>query len=121
MNIFFLYKDQLVTSELNGSILPGITRDSVIKLAKSWGLNVVEKALAIDEIVADIEKGEILEVFGSGTAAVITPVGLLSHQGKDYQIDGAKAGEFTLKLYDELTAIQYGKKDDPFGWTETID
>ncbi|MCP4716180.1 MAG: branched-chain amino acid aminotransferase [Deltaproteobacteria bacterium] len=120
MNIFFKYPDRLVTSELNGSILPGITRDAVIELAKSWGETVSEEKVDINRVVADIKAGEIVEVFGSGTAAVISPVGLLNYRGEDVSVNEEKTGDFTMRMYDELTGIQYGRREDPFGWTTTI-
>lgn len=118
MNIFFVYGEKIVTSVLNGSILPGITRDSVLKLSKHWGLEVAEDKLDIDQIVADIAAGRITEIFGSGTAAVISPVGALYHEGREYVVGGdkTKVGALTQKLYDNLTGIQYGKIPDPFGW-----
>jgi branched-chain amino acid aminotransferase len=120
MNIFFMYGDKLVTSALNGSILAGITRDSVLQIAKSWKLNVAEKPVDVHELVADIKSGKVTEVFGSGTAAVISPVGLLRYQGHDYQVADGGVGKFTQKFYDYLTGIQYGKEKDQFGWTEII-
>lgn len=120
MNIFFLYEDKLVTPKLNGSILPGITRDSVIKLAKHWGLTVQEEKLAITQILQDIQENKIKEVFGSGTAAVISPVGKLNYQGKEYVINNNQTGTKTLEFYDQLTGIQYGTKQDPFGWIKYI-
>jgi branched-chain amino acid aminotransferase len=120
MNIFFCYSDKLVTSELNGSILAGITRDSVIQIAKSWDLKVEESPVNIRELVADIKSGKITEIFGTGTAAVISPVGLLHYKGEDITINNNKVGELTLKLYNYLTGIQYGKEKDPFGWTKLI-
>jgi len=120
MNIFFKYKDKLATSDLNGSILPGITRDSVIQIAKSWGLATVEGRLAIDQVVADIRSGAIEEVFGTGTAAVISAVGLLNYRGENITINNQKIGDFTMRIYDELTGIQYGKVPDRFGWTSLV-
>ncbi|MDR1453991.1 MAG: branched-chain amino acid aminotransferase [Candidatus Margulisbacteria bacterium] len=118
MNIFFVYGEKLVTSALNGSILPGITRDSVIKLSRSWGLEVVEDRLDIQQIISDITSGKITEVFGSGTAAVVSPVGALCREDQEYAVGGdkTKVGALTQKLYDNLTGIQYGKIPDPFGW-----
>lgn len=120
MNLFFLYDNYLATSALNGSILPGITRDSVIQLAKKRGVEVREEALAIDKVTADIKDGRVKEIFGSGTAAVISPVSQVTYKGEDYILKNEKAGKFTLEIYEQLTGIQYGKIEDPFGWTETI-
>jgi len=118
MNIFFVYGEKIVTSALNDSILPGITRNSVLQLARHWGLETVEAKLDIRQILADIAEGKITEVFGSGTAAVISPVGALYDNGKAYTVGGAKpeAGQITRRLYDNLTGIQYGRLPDPFGW-----
>ncbi len=115
-NIFFLINGELVTPALSGSILPGITRDSVIKLASSWGVKVTERPISIDEVQATIADGSLQEIFASGTAAVISPVGALSYQGREYSINGCKTGPFAQRLYDELQGIQYGTRPDPFGW-----
>ncbi|GBR77412.1 branched chain amino acid aminotransferase [Candidatus Termititenax dinenymphae] len=119
MNIFFVYgENKIVTSALNGSILPGITRNSVLQLAKHWGVDTAEDRLDVEQVLADITSGKITEVFGSGTAAVISPVGALYRDGKEYIVGGnkTKAGALTQKLYDNLTGIQYGRIPDPFGW-----
>jgi len=120
MNIFFKYKDRLVTSQLNGSILPGITRDSVIQIARSWGIQVDEEKISIKRLCEDLEAGKIEEMFGSGTAAVISSVGTLNYKGRDYTVGNNDAGAFSLKMYDELTGIQYGKIEDSFGWTTIV-
>jgi len=116
MNIFFLIGDQLITPELNRSILSGVTRDSVIKMAESWDIKVVERKISIDEIYEAHAKGELKEIFGSGTAAVISPVGNIKYNGKEITIGDGKVGPFAAKLFEELMAIQYGKADDPFNW-----
>jgi len=115
-NIFFKIGDDLITPPLGGSILGGITRDSVMQLAKSWGINVIEKQITIDEVIAAIEDGSLQEAFGSGTAAVISPIGELCYQEKKYVIAGGKTGELSQRLFDDLQAIQNGKQDDPFKW-----
>lgn len=120
MNIFFMFGDTLVTSALNGSILEGITRDSILKIAKHWGLKVEERQVSIDEIVAGLQSGKVTEVFGAGTAAVVSPVGLLRYKGTDHQVGNGGVGQYTQKFYDYLTGIQYGKEKDPFGWTEIV-
>jgi len=117
MNIFFVYKDKLKTPALTGSILPGITRKSVITLAKHLGIEVEECSLDINEIVSDIESGKITECFGSGTAVVISPVSVIGYKGKDYTLKSQLSEGLTEKIYKELTDIQYGKTIDPFGWT----
>tara|TARA_R110001583_G_scaffold195524_2_gene375339 strand:- start:3881 stop:4951 length:1071 start_codon:yes stop_codon:yes gene_type:complete len=121
MNICFVYGDHIVTPKLSGSILPGITRDSILKLAPTLGYSVAEEQLDIEVILADIKSGKITEAFGCGTAAVISPVGQLCFKGEDYFINENKAGEVSRNLYDELTGIQYGRREDKFGWVEKVD
>ena len=116
MNIFFVIGDELLTPELNRSILSGVTRDSVIKLAKSWGVKVVERKISIAEIYEAHEKGELREVFGSGTAAVISPVGNIKFNGREITIADGAVGPLSAKLFKSLMDIQYGKAEDPFGW-----
>jgi len=116
MNIFFVIGDELITPELNRSILSGITRDSVIKLAKSWGIKVVERKISIDEIYKAHAGGGLKEVFGSGTAAVISPVGTIKFAGKEITIGDGNVGPLASKLFSNLMDIQYGKADDPFQW-----
>ena len=116
MNIFFRIDDELITPPLTGSILPGITRDSVLHLTKDWGLKVSEKRISIDEVLAANEKGSLQEIFGTGTAAVISPVGELNYKGQICTINNGKTGELARKLFDELQAIQNGHKKDPYGW-----
>ncbi len=119
-NIFFQIGDELITPPLSGSILPGITRDSVLKLTKDWGLKVSERPISIDEVLQANEKGTLKEVFGSGTAAVISPVGALCYKGREYTVNGAIAGELSQRLFAELQAIQFGIKTDPYGWTVAV-
>ncbi|MEN8257101.1 MAG: branched-chain amino acid aminotransferase [Thermodesulfobacteriota bacterium] len=120
MNIFFVIGDELITPPLGGSILPGITRESVLTLTRDWGLKVVERSITIDEVFAANEQGRLKEVFGSGTAAIISPVGSLHYKGKECQINSGNTGELAQRLFDDLQAIQYGYKEDPYGWVETI-
>jgi len=120
MNIFFVIDDSIVTPMLTGSILPGITRMSVIELAELWGLHVEERRITIDEVLKGLENGSVTEVFGAGTAAVISPVGILAHKGKDFQVGNGKTGPVAMRFYDHLTGIQYGRESDPFGWLELI-
>ncbi len=120
MNIFFVIGDELVTPMLNGSILPGITRMSVLEIARSWGMKVSERRISVDEIAEAHAKGELKEVFGSGTAAVISPVGHLKYNDKIMIINDGKIGAVSQKLYDTLTGIQWGKLADPFGWTVEV-
>ena len=121
MNIFFYFKDKLVTPSLSGSILPGITRDSVIKIVKTWGIDCEERMLDIDEVIDGIKQGTLKEVFGSGTAAIISPVGRLFYKGEDYTVSDGGIGELTQKLYDEIMGYQYGEKKESYGWVERID
>lgn len=122
MNICFVYEGRkILTPSLSGSILPGITRDSVLTLAPELGFEVEEGKLDIHEILHDIQSGKITEVFGCGTAAVISPIGNLSFKDKDYPINDNKPGPVSKTLYDELTGLQYGRCEDRFGWLESID
>ena len=116
MNIFFCIGDELITPALNGSILAGVTRDSVIKLAKSWKMKVVERQISIDEIYEAHTKGSLKEVFGSGTAAIISPVGMIKYDGREITVGDGNVGPFSAKLFNDLMDIQYGKADDPFQW-----
>ncbi len=120
MNIFFYIGDEIVTSPLTGSILPGITRDSVIRIAREWGYKVSERLLSIDELINHIEKGEVKEVFGTGTAAIISPVGELYYRGKNYTIANGAVGELSKKLFDYIQDLQYGFRPDPFEWVEQV-
>ena len=120
MNFFALFNDELVTPNLTGTILPGVTRDSVIELVKSWGLKVSERPLSIKELIQGIQSGEVKETFGTGTAAVISPISDIHYQGKSYQIAKGQIGQFTQRLFDDLTSIQYGKTKDPFGWIQPV-
>ena len=120
MNVFFVIGDEVVTPVLQGSILPGITRKSVIELLRSWGIKVTERRIAIDELIEDYKQGKFTEMFGSGTAAVISPVGLLRYKDVDMELSGGKIGELSQKLYDALTGIQWGRAEDPFGWSVTV-
>lgn len=120
MNIFFKINGEVVTPKLNGSILNGVTRDSVIQLLQYWNVPVREEKISIEEIFAAHERGELEEVFGSGTAAVISPVGELSWNEKTIVINDRQIGELSQRIYDEVTGIQLGKKEDPFNWTVKI-
>src|SRR5690625_1949151 len=121
MNVFFKLNGEIVTPALNGSILQGVTRDSVIQLLKHWGLPVVERKISMEEIAKAHEDGSLEEAFGTGTAAVISPIGQLSWEEKDFIINDSKTGEIAKKLYDTLTGIQYGKIEDPFNWIVKVD
>lgn len=120
MNIFFLIGDELTTPPLSGSILPGITRDSVIKLTRDWGYTVAEKRLSIDDIITANRNGSLKEIFGTGTAAVISPVGALSYKDTDITINNGKTGELAQRLFDEIESIQHGLTLDHHGWMMKI-
>ncbi len=119
-NMFFMIGDELITAPLTGTILPGITRDSVIQLAKSWGIKVSERKLSMDEVMDAMAAGTLREAFASGTAAVVSPVGHIYYRGAEHAINGGKTGALTERLYNEILQIQYGTKDDPFGWSMKI-
>ena len=122
MNICFVYEGKkIVTPPLTGSILPGITRNSVLTLGQDLGYEVAEEAVEVNEMLTDVASGKITEVFGCGTAAVIAPVGKFGYQDKEYLINDYKPGPVSKRLYDELTGIQYGRIPDRFNWTLTID
>jgi branched-chain amino acid aminotransferase len=120
MNIFFAYEDKVVTPRLNGSILAGVTRDCILQLASSFGLSAVETKVDVKVLFEDIRLGKVKEVFGSGTAAVISPVGLLSYKGESLSINSGKVGPLSQKLFDKLTSIQYGKEEDSFDWVKKV-
>jgi branched-chain amino acid aminotransferase len=121
MNIFFKIKGELVTPSLeSGSILKGITRDSIIKLAGHMGLTVRERQIPVAEIFEASQNGDLEEVFGTGTAAVISSVNELYWDGRRVVVNNGAMGDFTKKAYDTLTGIQYGQLEDPFGWVMKI-
>jgi branched-chain amino acid aminotransferase len=119
-NIFFLIGDELITPALTGTILPGVTRNSVIRLARHFGIKVAERQLSIDEVISALQKGTLKEVFASGTAAIVSPVGQIYFRGKEHIINGGKTGPLAEKLYNEILQIQYGMKEDPFNWRVKI-
>lgn len=122
MNIMFVIDDVLITPPLyQGSILPGVTRDSVLHLAKEFGIKVQERSIKIQEVIQAYEKGTLQEVFGTGTAATISPVGVLYYHGKEMVINNNQIGPVAQKMYDTLTAIQYGKIKDTYNWIIHID
>ncbi|MBI5367463.1 MAG: branched-chain amino acid aminotransferase [Planctomycetes bacterium] len=121
MNIFFVLRDEVVTPPLAGTILPGVTRDSVLALCRHWGMTVRERPIGIAEVIDAARSGELKECFGTGTAAVIAPVGVLAYQGRDVQVHDNTVGPVARRLYETLTRIQRGEEPDPFGWVERID
>lgn len=117
MNIFFKIDGTVVTPQLNGSILPGVTRDSVIALCREWGIPVEERLISVEEVVASAESGEMEECFGTGTAAVVSPVGELRYENEHMEITGGNIGPLTQRIYDTITSIQLGKAEGPAGWS----
>jgi branched-chain amino acid aminotransferase len=120
MNICFLYDGKVVTSPLKGTILDGITRRSILALVKEMGLEIEERALTVDEILDGATNGRLEEAFGTGTAAVVSPVGQLTFRDRTVTLGGGEAGKLTLKLYETLTGIQYGRLPDTHGWVEFV-
>lgn len=116
MNIFFYIGDTLITPPLGGTILPGVTRSSVIYLAQKMGIKVEERRITIDEIVEAGDNGSLKEVFGSGTAAVVSPVGVIHHNGREIEVDREKMGPVAQKLYNTITGIHHGEVEDPDNW-----
>ena len=120
MNIFFKINGVVVTPQLNGSILPGVTRRSCIELCKSWGITVEERKISAEELFAAAEDGTLEEVWGTGTAAVISPVGHLRKGDQVVQIADGGIGSLSQKLYDTVTGIQLGKIEAPEDWIEEV-
>ena len=120
MNVMFKIDGKVVTPALTGSILPGITRRSCIQMLKAWGVEVEERLVSIDELVEAAQNGKLEEAWGTGTAAVISPIGELCYKDVKYIVNDFKIGPTAQKLYDELTGLQWGDKPDPFGWTKVI-
>ncbi|MGL1930479.1 MAG: branched-chain amino acid aminotransferase [Desulfotalea sp.] len=119
-NIFFKINNELVTPPLEGSILGGITRNSVIQLAESWGIKVVERKISIHEVLEANKNGSLQEVFGTGTAAVISPVGEIMYKKENHILADGKAGDFSRKIYEQLQGIQFGSVEDPFKWVSRV-
>lgn len=120
MNVFFVIGDEIVTPALQGSILPGVTRMSAIELLKSWGMKVSERRLSIQELADAAKAGKLKEAFGTGTAAVISPIGHLKWGDDIMVINNGEIGSISQRLYDTLTGIQWGKMKDTFGWTVEV-
>jgi len=120
MNIMVKIGGEIVTPPLTGTILPGVTRDSALTLMREWGLRVSERQISIDEVFEAARHGALAEVWGTGTAAVISPVGELSYRDERVVINGGRIGEVTQRLYDSIVAIQYGSTPDTHGWTVEV-
>jgi branched-chain amino acid aminotransferase len=122
MNIMLKIGDEVITPPLgSGTILPGVTRDSALTLMREWGLRVSERQVSIDEVARAARSGALKEVWGTGTAAVISPVGELAYKGERVVVHGGKIGELTQKLYDAIVGIQYGTAPDTHGWTVPVE
>lgn len=120
MNMLFVLDGKIVTPALNGTILAGITRDSILTLARDMGIPVEERKVSIDEIFEGAKNGRLQEAFGSGTAAVVSPVGELARGDEKIVINNGQIGPITQKMYDTLTGIQYGRLPDPHGWVVKV-
>lgn len=122
MNIAFVYDGKRIsTPALSGSILPGVTRDSILQMASDVGFEATEDRIDVNEMLAEIESGGITEVFAMGTGAVVSPVGRFRYKDKDYVINGNQTGPVAQRLFDALTDIQYGRAADPYGWTQSME
>ena len=120
MNVMFLIGDTVVTAALEGSVLPGVTRDSIIHILKDMGYKVEERDLSIDELMEAGRTGQLKEAWGTGTAAVVSPIGILHYEGVDYHINNNEIGPVCDELYKGITDIQWGRAEDTFGWTVPV-
>jgi branched-chain amino acid aminotransferase len=120
MNMVALIGDEIVTPPLSGSILDGVTRNSIMTLLREWGFAVSERPLGMEELLRTHKNGTLREIFGCGTAAVLTPVGTLGWKGEDLVINGGQPGEVARRLFEAITAIQYGRAPDTHGWMTEI-
>ena len=121
MNVMFKLDGKVVTPMLTGSVLPGITRKSCIEMLKSWGVEVEERLITAQELFDAAAAGKLEEAWGTGTAAVVSPIGEMGWEEKHVVIHAGKIGPVAQKLYDTLTGIQWGKVEDTFGWTVKVD
>lgn len=117
MNVLFKVDGKIITPELTGSVLPGITRRSCLELLRDWGYTVEERLITAQELFDAAEAGKLEEAWGSGTAAVVSPIGEMGWGDKKVVVNGGKIGHLTQRLYDTLTGIQWGTEPDPYGWT----
>ena len=120
MNIMFKIAGEIYTAPIEGTVLPGVTRDSMIHLLRDWGYKVNETRLSVDDLMKAGHDGTLEEVFGTGTAAVISPVGKLRWKDEIMEINGGKIGELSQKIYDTVTGIQLGKLPDTHGWRHEV-
>lgn len=121
MNIMVRIGDEVITPPLAGTILDGVTRNSTLQLLRDWGLKVSERPITIDEVMQAGRDGTLKEMWGTGTAAVVSPVGTLGYKGQDITINGGQTGELTQKLYDAIVGLQYGRSNDAHGWTTVVE
>jgi len=122
MSVAFVYGGKEIrTPALSGSILPSVTRDSILKLAPDLGFPVHAERIDVEELLRDVERGEVTEALCIGTAAVVAPIGRIGFRGRDYSVSGAQAAPVAKRLYQGLTDIQYGKVPDPYGWTASLE
>ena len=121
MNIMFKIAGEIYTAPLEGTVLPGVTRDSLIHILRDWGYKVNETHLSIDDLMKAGHDGTLEEAFGTGTAAVVSPVGEFVYKDDSVIVNDFKIGELTQKLYDTLTGIQWGKLEDKYGWTTPVE
>jgi branched-chain amino acid aminotransferase len=120
MNIFFRIDDEIITPALEGTILPGVTRDSVLHMTRDWGMKVSERTITIDEVVTAARSGALQEMFGSGTAAVVSPVSHFRYRDETFRVADGDTGPVAARLFDEITGMQTGLKPDPFGWVMNV-
>jgi branched-chain amino acid aminotransferase len=120
MNVMFVIDNEVYTAPIDGTVLPGVTRDSIIHILKDWGIKVNEVALDINDLMQAAREGRLQEGFGTGTAAVISPIGELNYKGEIVTINNFKTGELTKRLYDTLTGIQWGNLEDKYNWTYEV-
>lgn len=120
MNIMFKIDGEIYTAPIEGTVLPGVTRDSIIHILKDWGYKVNETRLSVEDLMKAGHEGRLEEAFGTGTAAVVSPVGEFVYKEDSVTVNGFQTGELTRKLYDYLTGIQWGKEEDRYGWTVKV-
>jgi len=121
MNIFVRFKNEIATPKLTGSILPGITRASVIQILKDWEMNVTERLISMEEVISEYKQGNVLGMFGTGTAAIISAIGMMTYKDLVMNFDCGKPGDLAVKLFDKLTSIHYGKTEDEYNWLVNVE
>ncbi len=121
MNIFIRFKDEVATPKLTGGILPGITRESVIQILRDWGIKVTERLISMEEVITEYKNGNVLGVFGTGTAAIISEVGLLKYKDFEMTFDNKNTNDLALQLFEKLTSIHYGLSEDKYNWLTHVE